>query len=283
VLNQADERQQADPQFGPARITEREFSWIREFLLRRSGIELKAGKEALVVGRLDRRLRFHGLDSFSEYFDFLSRDQDEENLVVDLLTTNETYFFRESAHFDRLPSLLPDARTRAGRPIRVWSAAGSTGEEAYTIALTLADALGDQGWEVVGTDISARVLETARTALYPIAAAELIPEPLLREHCLKGRAEQEGWFTLTSALRSQVSFQYANLTEPFPALGRFDVVFLRNVMIYFGNDTKRELVRRVVETLYPGGYLLIGHAESITGLHTGLTSVAPSIFRVPER
>jgi chemotaxis protein methyltransferase CheR len=268
---------------GRARISDAEFTWIRDFLVQRTGIELKAGKEALVVGRLDRRLRHYGLVEFAEYFRLLGQDQEEADLVVDLLTTNETYFFRESEHFDRLPHLLPSAAELAGRPVRVWSAAGSTGEEAYTIALTLADALGEKPWEVVGTDISSRVLETARVGLYPITAAELIPSRLLRAHCLKGRDDNAGLFTLTSALRSRVSFQYANLTEPFPPLGQFDVVFLRNVMIYFGNDTKRELIRRVAETLRPGGHLLIGHAESISGLEAGLQQIAPSVYRVPER
>jgi chemotaxis protein methyltransferase CheR len=202
-------------------------------------------------------------------------------MAIDLLTTNETYFFREPQHFDRLPSLLPSAAEARGRPIRIWSAASSSGEEAYTIALTLAECMPDRLWEVIGSDISSRVLETARCCLYPIEAVERVPLKHRQAHCLKGRDEHEGLFTLRAPLRSRVSFIQANLLHPLPEFGQFDVVFLRNVMIYFSQETKAGLLARVSDVLRPGGHLLIGHAESLHGISHRLDLVVPSIYQKP--
>jgi chemotaxis protein methyltransferase CheR len=267
-----------------AQFTRKEFAWIGDFLMQRAGIELKPGKEALVVGRLSRRLRHHGLETYSEYFGLLSGDLGgrESRIAVDLLTTNETYFFREHQHLDLLPELIASVSRPPGTSLRIWSAASSTGEEAYSIALILAQSLGSQPWEIVGTDISGRVLETARRGLYPLEAASKIPEKLLRAYCLKGRDENEGLFTLQSSLRSRVRFEHANLTTDLPDLGRFDIVFLRNVMIYFNDATKSQLLARIAGTIRPGGYLLIGHAESIAGLDTPFRLVAPSVYRLAE-
>ena len=264
----------------PAKLTDAEFRWIQKFLVERTGIELKEGKQTLVMGRLERRVRHHGLSTYTEYFRYMQQDADEERMCVDLLTTNETYFFRESQHFDRLPDLISDVEP--GRPVRIWSAASSTGEEAYTIALTLAECLGrHRPWEVVGTDISGRVLETARRGLYPIDAAAKIPRHLLQAYCLKGRDDLDGFMTTQAWIRKRVSFSHANLTEPLPDLGQFDVVFLRNVLIYFGQETKRQLIERIMQVTRPGGHLLIGHAESVTGLVNDLIPIAPSVYRVP--
>lgn len=265
----------------PAPLTPTEFTWFTGFLLRVTGIELKDGKQSLVMGRLDRRLRHYGLKTYTEYFELLGRadEPQETRVAIDLMTTNETYFFREQQHFELLPSLVTGAPT--GRPVRIWSAASSTGEEAYSIALTLADCLGSRSWEVLGTDLSTRVLSTAQRALYPVAAAERIPQKLRQSYCLKGRGEQSGLFTIKADLRSRVTFSRANLTRALPDLGSFDVIFLRNVMIYFNNDTKRQVIDRVAANLRPDGVLLIGHAETLTGLGTGLELVAPSIYRLP--
>jgi chemotaxis protein methyltransferase CheR len=265
-------------------ISTGEFDWICSFLLERSGIQLKRGKEALVVGRLSRRLRHHGLETFADYIRLLSQDPAgrEARITVDLLTTNETYFFREHQHLDMLPQLLQSLNRPSGAMIRVWSAASSTGEEAYSIALTLADHLGTKPWEIVGTDISGRVLDVARRGLYPLDAAERIPERLLRAYCLKGRDEHDGFFTLQSSLRSRVQFQPANLIGPLPDLGTFDVVFLRNVMIYFSDETKTQLLCQLAKLVRPGGYLLIGRAESIASLDTPFIPVSPSVYRIAE-
>jgi len=263
---------------GLVTLSAAEFAWFAAFLGKMTGIELRAGKESLVMGRLERRLRHYGLHSYTEYFHLLGQPEapEETRLAIDLMTTNETYLFREPQHFEQLPGLLDDAR--GVRP-RVWSAASSTGEEAYSIALTMADCLRDQPWEVVGTDVSTRVLETARRGMFPIEAAERVPKRLLEAHCRKGRGEYEGFFTLAPELRSRVSFHRVNLTRKLKNLGTFDVVFLRNVLIYFNAETKRQVVDRIGATLRPGGSLVIGHAETLSGLGTTMRAVRPSIYR----
>ncbi len=260
-------------------ITQREFTWLRTFLRERTGIELKDGKEPMVMSRLDRRLRHLDLSSYSAYFGRLREDPAETQIAIDLLTTNETYFFREPKHFAFLRDLLVGLPWRQ-EPVRVWSAASSTGEEAYSIAMTLAENLRpEQSWEVVGTDISTRVVEAARRGLYPLDAAKHIEPHLLRRFCLRGREEYEGYLAIGPALRKRVSFHEANLTALPPNLGRFDVVFLRNVMIYFGTDTKRTLIGHVARILRPGGYLIVGQSESLSGIESGLRTVRPSIYR----
>jgi chemotaxis protein methyltransferase CheR len=263
---------------GLVTLTAEEFAWFTAFLSKITGIELRAGKESLVKGRLERRLRHYGLQSYGEYFHLLGRPEapEETRLAIDLMTTNETYLFREPQHFELLPGLLDDAR---GKRARVWSAASSSGEEAYSIALTLADCLGERPWEVIGTDVSMRVLETARRGIFPIEAAERIPKRLLAEYCRKGRGDYEGFFTLAPELRSRVSFHRVNLTRKLENPGTFDVIFLRNVLIYFNAETKRQVVERLAATLRPGGSLVIGHAETLTGLGTTLRAVRPSIYR----
>ncbi len=265
-----------------------EFGWIRDFLRRESGIELKEGKQALVVGRLTRRLRHHGDETFSQYLQRLSQPGSPEvRIAVDLLTTNETYFWREESHFELLAELAREAKARGGsEKYRVWSAASSSGEEAYTIAMTLAAELGTgvdeplhRDWEVLGTDISSRVVERARKGVYPIDAADKIPRRLLRAYCLKGRDEFDGYLAVSPVLRQRVTFREANLVERLPEIGTFDVIFLRNVMIYFGTSTKQSLVAECERLLRPGGYLLVSHSETLNGLGSSLRLVRPSVYR----
>lgn len=260
-------------------ITADEFAWLSRFLHGLTGIDLKPGKEAMVMGRLDRRLRHHGLTSYSEYFRRVSDgDPLETRLLVDLLTTNETSFFREPAHFDFMDRWLSELPRN--QRVRIWSAASSSGEEIWTIAMTLAERLGTDGpWEILGTDISSRVLETARRALYPVEAADRIPKHLLRKYCLRGRDEFEGYLAIAPELRAHAEFRSANLINLPEDLGSFDIVFLRNVMIYFNTETKAELVRRVEGMIKPGGYLFVSHSESINGLGSSLKMIQPSVYR----
>lgn len=269
--------EQQDPWSPVTAIGDAEFAWIAAFLEREAGIRLRAGKQTLVTARLERRLRHHDLGGYGDYIRLLASDPAEAAMAVDLLTTNETYFFREPQHFEDLVRLARPAAP--GRPVRVWSAACSTGEEASTIALVLADALGDSPWEIVGTDVSDRVLDTARRGLYPLEAADRIPDRLRRAHCRRGRGDLAGLFALDPDVRSRISYRRANLTRPLPDLGRFDVVFLRNVLIYFSPETKRDVVDRVAATLRPGGHLVVGHAESLTGLGIDLVPAGPCLYR----
>jgi len=261
-----------------ASISDSDFAHFQQMIFSIAGISMTPAKKALVTGRLARRLKHHGLDCYGEYFKLLSRQQDEMQVAVDLLTTNETYFFREPKHFDFLRDrILPEHPP--GRTFRVWSAASSSGEEAYTLAMVLADKLGATPWEILGSDISTRVLDKARSGLYPMERIRGIPQASLRAHCLKGVGNQEGSFIIDPALRRHVRFEQINLNESLPNVGEFDVIFLRNVMIYFQTDTKRQVVARLLAKLRPGGYFIVGHSESLNGLAQGLETVAPSICR----
>ncbi|MBB2946956.1 chemotaxis protein methyltransferase CheR [Actinoplanes lutulentus] len=262
-------------------ISRADFDYITGVLHEHTGISLAPGKEALVSSRLDKRVRALGLAGFSDYVRLLRDHRDERELrqLVDLLTTNETFFFREPRHFEYLRrEVLP--KRAAGRTFRLWSAASSTGEEAYTAAMVLADTLPGGTWEIVGTDISTRVVEGARTGLYPIAAAEKIPRQMLRRFCLKGRDEYEGLMTVNRELRSKVRFHCRNLIQDFSGLGRFDVIMLRNVMIYFDVETKKSLIPRLQDMLVPGGHLIIGSSESLNAIPSKLRMVEPSIYRL---
>lgn len=264
----------------PVALKKNEFEWISRFLYERTGIALNDGKQALVMGRLDKRLRKRNLLSYSEYFALLGRPgyEDETTVAIDLLTTNETYFFREPKHFDFLRNVAFPQYQRQ-KQIRIWSAASSSGEEAYTIAMTLAEYFQGNDWEVIGTDISTRMLEKAQRGLYPMLAADKIPKSLLKKYCLKGRDEFEDFFLLDSSIRQRVHFSIANLIEPLPDLGMFEVIFLRNVMIYFDKDTKKRLVEKITTKLRTGGYFIVSHSESLNGLDSPLKLIAPSIYQ----
>ena len=263
-------------------ISDNEFGLFQRFIYDAAGITLSSAKKALVCGRLAKRLQACNLGSYSEYFKLLTSGQNgaEVQTAVDLLTTNETYFFREPKHFELLREAALANPTRS-QPFRVWSAASSTGEEAYSIAMVLADTLGDAAWEVMGSDISTRVLQRARQAHYPMERCRQIPQGYLKRFCLRGIDDQQGTLLVDRALRSRVSFAQINLNTDLPRLAPFDMVFLRNVMIYFNGETKRQVVARIVSTLKPGGHLCIGHSESLNDINPGLLTVAPSIYRKP--
>ena len=263
-------------------ITDQEFGQFQKLLYQIAGISLSEAKKPLVYGRLAKRLKQHRLDSYGEYFRLLTNGQKPEELqiAVDLLTTNETYFFREPKHFDFLrEKIFPNCKP--GRQFRVWSAACSSGEEPYSIAMHLANHLGATPWEVVGSDLSTRVLEKARTGHYPMERTKGIPPHYLTEYCLKGTGSQEGTLLIDSKLRCRVNFMHVNLNDPLPRLGEFDVVFLRNVMIYFDLEMKRRVVSRIASLLKPGGHLIIGHSESLNGVTDQLPSVMPTVYRKP--
>ncbi|OEZ60081.1 protein-glutamate O-methyltransferase CheR [Duganella sp. HH105] len=263
-------------------ITEREFTQFQRFIYEAAGIFMANGKQALVSGRLAKRLAHYQLESYGDYLRLLeSRAQPAElQVAVDLLTTNETYFFREPKHFALLRDLAVEARERR-QTMRVWSAASSSGEETYSIAMVMADVLGDAVWEVLGTDISTRVLERARCGHYPMERASQMPQAYLKRYCLKGQGSEAGTMLIERALRQRVQFRHLNLNEPLPKLGSFDVIFLRNVMIYFNLETKRQVVARLLAQLRPGGYFLIGHSETLNDINDTVVAVAPSIYRKP--
>jgi chemotaxis protein methyltransferase CheR len=262
-------------------ITDAEFAGIRQLVLQETGINLSSEKKAMVVGRLGPRLRHRNLVTFSEYHKVLndSAEKDELQMAIDLITTNETSFFREPAHFEVLREFIQSLRP-VPFPFRVWSAASSSGEEAYTLAMVLSECLGSADWTILGTDISTRVLERAQKALYPMERAATIPPELLRRYCLKGQGRHEGMFLMNRQIRDRVRFTQANLCQPLPQLGPFDVVFLRNVLIYFDAAQKRRVVASARTQLKPGGLLIVGHSESLAGISDGLTALRPTVYRV---
>jgi chemotaxis protein methyltransferase CheR len=244
-----------------------------------SGIQLGAAKRALVTGRLQKLAHETGSANVDAFVQDLLRERDPRQItrVVDKLTTNETYFFREPQHFDFLAATLA-ARGRGDRPLRVWSAASSTGEEAYSIAMVLEDKLGGAAWEVIGTDLSTTVVEQARQGLFPMDRARQMPPAYLKRYCRKGLGDYEGTLLVARELRERVRFEAANLMQPLPDIGRFDLIFLRNVLIYFDTAGKQAIVRRVLSLLAPDGFLLTGHAESLSNLGLPIRTVQPAVY-----
>lgn len=257
-----------------------EFNWIKNYLYQQAGIVLTDGKQALVSGRLEKRLRHHGLKSYEDYFRLLGKpgNELETSLAIDLLTTNETYFFREPKHFEFLKSHFFPSQTKS-HPLRIWSAACSSGEEAFTLAMLAAEFSKTAQWEIIGTDISTRILEKARRGLYPMTTTDKIPTPFLKKYCLKGRGEYEGFFLIDNVLHRRVKFMHVNLINNLPNLGHFDLIFLRNVMIYFDMETKQQLISRIQNHLRPDGYFFVSHSESLTGMRSDLKMIEPSIYR----
>lgn len=264
---------------GPA-LGEAEFEGFRKLFHDLIGIHLGDPKRHLVASRLAPRLRALGLPGFHPYLELLrsGRDKDELQRAVDLITTNETWFFREAEHFEILRNqILP---TVAHRPVRLWCAAASTGEEPYSLAMTLHDELGAEGWKLVASDINVEVLERARAGLYPLERARSIPPEHLRTYCLRGVGENEGRLLVRPFLRDAVDFRRLNLLSPSRDLVDLDVVFLRNALIYFDAPDRQRILSDIERRLRPGGWLVLGHSESIVGLDLpSLRPMRPSIHR----
>lgn len=262
-------------------MSEQEFNRFRRLGYELLGIDFSPHKQSLLCGRLAKRLRALGLGSYSHYLDWVQRpaNRDEMERMIDLLTTHETYFFREPAHFNFLAEqLLPEWPVT--RPLRVWSAASSTGEEAYSLAMVLMDKLGEScPWQIFASDISREVLTKARSGVYSMERINGVSPDYLRRFCLRGVGASEGYLRIDVALRQRVEFAVVNLNESLTALPEFDIIFLRNVLIYFDVDTKKRIVDRIVGQLRPGGWLFIGHSESLHGMHGGVQLQRPTVYR----
>ncbi len=273
------------------KLSDQDFSRFQKFIHTTTGIFLAPTKRLLVTGRLTKRLRFLNLSTFKEYFDLIFQPNQKRELqtAIDLITTNETHFFREPKHFDFLEKLLKNQMTHSHLPtqnathtLRVWSAACSSGEEPYTLAMVLAECFPTlKNWEVVATDLSTRVLEQAARGHYRMERAKDIPTHLLHKYCLKGVRKQKGTFLIEKNLRNKIKFVHANLNHPetLSSLGEFDIIFLRNVMIYFDPETKMRVVNHLLKQLRVGGYFFIGHSETLTGFTKNLKSVMPTVYQ----
>ncbi len=252
---------------------------IQSFFQQKSGIFITNHKQQLIITRLRAHMLSLGFQDFDAYSNYLveSASQAERTQVVDLLTTNETYFFREPDHFTQLANLMiPKVKNR---PLRVWCAAASTGEEPYSLAMVLNEKLGPNGWELTASDLSVRVLEAAEQGLYRMQRIENMPSNYLKKYCRRGVGPYEGMFMVDSELRKRVQFVQHNLLESAANLGEFDIIFVRNVLIYFDTDVKNQVISNLYNQLRPSGWLVTSHSESLIGLDTPLKSVRPSIYR----
>lgn len=269
------------------KLTASEFQQIRDLAYQRSGLDLKRGKEALVAARLGKKLRELGFQTFAEYHRHVLADATGDALVqlIDALTTNHTSFLRERTHFEFLARAAKE-EFRAVSTLRIWSAACSSGEEPYSIAMCLSDALAGtpaRQFRILASDISTRVLAAARRAVYPVSRFEEVPDAWRRACLLRGQGQSLGFYKVKPEVAGQVEFQRLNLIEPLPQLGSFHVIFCRNVMMYFDKPTQQSVVQRLTGCLERGGYLFVGHSESLTGIEHALEYVRPAIYRNNSR
>lgn len=276
---------------GQFAITDREFQRFRELVNRHTGIALGDSKRQLVCSRLARRLRHYGYATFSQYYEHLmERDPEGEELLrmIDAITTNKTDFFRESHHFAFLRSevlgrLVAGVRTGGSRRLRVWSAGCSSGEEPYSIALAIADALPNAWtWDVkiLASDIDTQMLAVAMEGVYPADRVAVVPAALREKYFLRGRGAREGLVRVRPDVRQLVSFRRINLRDDaWPIRTTFDCIFCRNVIIYFDRALQQRLVARFVDFLKPGGYLFLGHSESLLGMRVGVRYLGSTVYQ----
>jgi chemotaxis protein methyltransferase CheR len=262
---------------------DKEFRLFQQLIETKLGIFLPEQKKALLSNRLWKRLQACDVSGYYEYYRFIQSPQGREELstALELITTNETYFFREQKHFDYLRhEILPSVRNKP--LLRVWSAAASTGEEPYSIAMVLKDACPIE-WELMSSDVNQKVIEQAKVGIYPELRVKNIPESYLRRFCRKGVGPYEGDVRVGAELRQAVNFFTLNLHEDFPDIGKFDLIFLRNVLIYFETENKIKILERIADCLLPKGILFVGHSESLHGLSTRFTPIKPAIYRLGSR
>ncbi len=272
-------------------LSEKDFYKVSEIIYQHCGIHLHEGKRELVRARLAKQIRVGGFTSVEQYLDHVFQDQSGRafSVMVDSLSTNLTSFFRENQHFNylqqvHLPTLMQRKQKQGRQRIRAWSAGCSSGEEPYTIAITLLDAVQGRGaWDVkvLGTDISTRMLDTAGQGIYSAQRVAPVPEVLKQRYLISANTGGSKQYEVSKALRDVVILKYLNLMESWPIQGPVDFIFCRNVMIYFDKPTQERLVNRFFELLDHKGILFTGHSESLTGIQHGFSYVEPTIYMKP--
>jgi chemotaxis protein methyltransferase CheR len=266
-------------------FSDQEFRRIADLMYEAVGLSYNESKKSLIQSRLAPRIQKMGFGSFADYIAMLEDESQaaEFQMAVDLLTTNETYFFREPKHYDLLQQELPNFSNKGA--LSIWSAASSFGDEAYSTAMLLTDmqVAGRVGpnWSILGTDISHRALLSAKEAVFPEDRLRAVTPERLKRYCLRGEGPAQGQVMLQDKIRQRVQFGQLNLCKPFGGLGPFDVIFLRNVLIYFDPPTKVDVVDRVLQLLKPGGLFFLGTAEGRVPCKTPLQTVIPGAFRKP--
>ncbi len=261
----------------------RTFNKFREIVYKQSGISLGERKDALVSARVGKRMRALGMNDYRAYLKHVLADETGEEVVhlLNAISTNVTSFFREAKHFEFLHDIVSEWFAQGQRRFRLWSAACSTGEESYSLAMTFLETVNGQSTDmkILATDISTRALETCREGAYKEDKVKTIPPVLRKRYFEKQRHETGIIYTARPVLRKPIVFKRLNLsTPPFPLHGPFDVIFCRNVMIYFDNHVRKNLLTEMYRLLKDGGYLFVGHAESLTGMVSDFKSVKPSIY-----
>ncbi|MDT8421744.1 MAG: protein-glutamate O-methyltransferase [Desulfuromonadales bacterium] len=272
-------------------ISEQDFQRFSTLIYDSCGIKMPPHKKTMLESRLRKRLRAHGMNSFEEYSTYLFSEQGMKNELVsmiDVVTTNKTDFFREAAHFEfltklALPQLVETRRAGLDRPLRVWSAGCSSGEEPYTLAMVLSEFAGSVpgfSFSIMATDISTQVLEKARLGIYPLDKVEPVALELKKKYLLRGKGEQASRVRVVPELRSLVSFRRLNfLDDDFGISEPLDIIFCRNVIIYFDQPTQKKLLSKLAGHLRPGSFIFMGHSETLNGLELPLAQVAPSVYR----
>lgn len=267
-----------------AEVSDENYEFLRKLVYDRSRIHLGSDKKALVTARVAKRLRALRLPDYDAYCALLKspKGRDELTNLIDVISTNHTHFFRESRHFDFLRDIaIPQWRSRGQGNFRVWSAACSSGEEPYTLAIVLNEAAGAEGgWRIFATDISTRMLEIARAGIYSADRLSHILPERRPSYFQRGIGAWEGQFRVREFLRERVEFLHLNLLQSqYPFNTRFEAIFCRNVMIYFDRETQEALVQKLTQHLTPGGYLMVGHSESLNGIRHGLVPVQPALYQ----
>lgn len=265
-------------------LTDEEFALFQALIYREAGIHLGPAKRALLVGRLGRRLRHLGLRSFWEYYRrVVDGAADERTAMLDCICTNETHFFRQPEHFALLErEVFPRLAARPGRRIRAWSAGCSTGEEPYTLAMALLDAFPPEAGfavEILATDLSTTALAAAEAGVWPLAKAAEIPRPCLTRYMLKGKDGQAGKMKAGREIRALVRFERVNLNDdPLPVAGPFELIFCRNVLIYFDAASRARAIHGLIDRLSDDGLLFLGQAESLNGVTQRARCVVPTVY-----
>ena len=262
-----------------------DFEKISRLVYEQCGIYLHEGKKELVKARLSKRLRAGGYKSFTEYYHHVTTEEGTDELIsmIDSISTNLTFFFREEAHFARLTHIIHSFLEKQDRPkgdFRIWSAGCSTGEEPYSLAMTFLEAVGNHSLRcsILATDISTKVLNTAQAGIYPDDKIKGVPLPVLRKYFQKGTGKSAGFVRVRNEVKQMVTFRRFNLMDTFSVSNDFNIIFCRNVMIYFDKKTQNVLINKFYNVLKSGGYFFVGHSESLTGLKHQFKYVQPSVY-----
>jgi len=292
----SEEKENLSSEFNLAVMSDSEFNFFSEFVYRECGIIMPPKKKLMLTSRLRKRLKHLGMSSFKAYYDYITSAEGIKNEfvpMIDVVTTNKTEFFREEAHFtylmeEALFELIKSVNFRNSNRLNAWSAGCSTGEEPYTLGIVLSEFFsgvgrGSDSFRILATDISTQVLESGLRAIYSDDVIGPVPEKMRKKYFMKGKGKQEGFFRVVPELRDRIEFRRLNFMDnTFNIKESMDIIFCRNVVIYFDKDTQRKLFKKFYNQLSPGGFMLIGNSETLHGINEDFIMVAPNTYRKPE-